>query len=540
MNLRAPACVLALATMVASGAHARTERLALIVANHEGGGELPKLRYAGRDGQRLADVLVDLGGFQRADILSVIDGESGDVLSTLDEMERRVAQAKGDGDEVVFLFYYSGHAQNGVLRLGETQLDMQSVRRHLEQSSADVRIAFIDSCGAGAMTREKGGSLAPPFVVAVDEGLSARGQVIITSSSASEVSQESDEIQGSFFTHYLATGLRGDADRDKDGKVTLDEAYAYSYGRTVAATSVTRSGAQHPTYSYDLHGAGDVTLAEPGGADVLIDFPAEAHGRYFVVDLDRQLFVAEVEKNAGNASRIALPRGQYAIKKRMDSHLLMTRLSAREKGVFTLDEGAMERVSFADDYAKGTPILSDRLVDEVGFSLSMGVGAQLVLDPGDDGDLFPGLPYVVVEARGKNLVGDHLMTSADVALGGTQIDRDVPGGTLAADVLHVQAGINVLWATRVFDDEVLLAGGGRVAAMYWQHTFRDPAALPAGVEDAQWYLDFAPGLVGMAGWSFANWGHAEVTARSSVMVYTYDTVRPVFPMELLASVWFDF
>ncbi len=540
MNLRALACALPLAALAAGGAHARTERLALIVANHQGGTELPELRYAGRDGQRLADVLVDLGGFERADILSVIDGEGGDVMGALDEVERRVAQAKRGGDEVVFLFYYSGHAQNGVLRLGQTQLEMQWIKRRLEESSADVRIAFVDSCGAGAMTREKGGTLAPPFVVQVDQGLSARGQVIITSSSASEVSQESDDIQGSFFTHYLATGLRGDADRNTDGKVTLDEAYAYAYGRTVAATSVTRSGAQHPTYSYDLRGAGDVTLSEPGGADVVIDFPAESEGRYFVVDLDRQLFVAEVDKNAGNTSRIALPKGQYAIKKRMDSHLLMTRLSAREKGVFTIDEGAMERVSFADDYAKGTPIMSDRIADEVGFALSVGLGAQLVLDPGDDGDLFPGLPYVVIEARGRNLVGEHIMTSADVGFGGVKVERDVPGGTIPADVVHVQAGVNVLWTTRLFDDAVLLGGGGRLAAMYWQHTFQDPAALPVGVDATQWYFDFAPGLVGMAGWSFTSWGHAEITARSSVMVYTYDSVRPVFPVEALASVWFDF
>ena len=530
MNLRSSACALVAAALCAGGAQARTERIALVVANHQGGADLPELRYAGRDGQRLADVLVDLGGFERADILSVIDGESADVMGTLDEVERRVVRAKQRGDEVVFLFYYSGHAQNGVLRLGATQLDMQWIKRRLEESSADVRIAFVDSCGAGAMTREKGGSLAPPFVVMVDEGLSARGQVIITSSSASEVSQESDDIQGSFFTHYLATGLRGDADRNKDGRVTLDEAYAYSYGRTVAATSVTRAGAQHPTYSYDLRGAGDVTLSEPGGADVVIDFPAESEGRFFVVDLDRQLFVAEVDKDAGNASRIALPRGQYAIKKRTDSHMLMTRLSAREKGVFTLDEGAMEKVSFADDYAKGTPILSDRVADQVGFALSVGLGVQAVLDPGDDGDLFPGLAYVVLEARGRNLIGERIMTSADVGFGGTKIERDVPGGTLPADVFHLQGGVNVLWTTRLFDDALLLGGGGRLAAMYWQHTFTTPEALPVGVEDRQWYFDFAPGLVGMAGWSFADWGHAEVTARSSVMVYTNDTVRPVFPI----------
>ena len=47
---------------------------------------------------------------------------------------------------------------------------------------------------------------------------------------------------------------------ERDGRVTLDEAYSYAYGRTVAATAATRSGAQHPTYDYDLHGAGEVVL----------------------------------------------------------------------------------------------------------------------------------------------------------------------------------------------------------------------------------------------------------------------------------------
>src|SRR5690606_24888330 len=99
-------------------------RFALVVANNDGGEGLAPLRYAGRDAGRLADVLVDLGGFARADILSVVDGEAGVVLGLMDEMERRLATAKGRGDDVVFVFYYSGHAQNGTLRMGRTQLDM--------------------------------------------------------------------------------------------------------------------------------------------------------------------------------------------------------------------------------------------------------------------------------------------------------------------------------------------------------------------------------------------------------------------------------
>ncbi len=527
------------ALLGAAPAVAKTERFALIVANHEGGPGLPALRYPERDGARLADVLAELGGFTRADMLSVIDGDAAAVLNTMDEVERRVSEAKAKGDEVVFLFYYSGHAQNGVLRLGDSMLDMQTVRTRLERSSADVRLAFIDSCGAGAMIREKGGTIAPPFVVAVDENLSAKGQVIITSSSANEVSQESDDIQGSFFTHYLATGLRGDADKNHDGKVTLEEAYAYAYGRTVAATAVTRAGAQHPTYAYDLRGAGDVVLTEPGDADVVINFPAALEGRYFVVDLDRQLFVAEVDKDAGAASRIALPTGQYAIKKRLDSHLLMQRLSARQKGVFTVNDQTMETVSFQDDYAKGTPILSDTVERAVGWSLSLGFGGQVVVDGANDGGLFPSLPFVTLEARAHNLLRTHLIGSLDVGVGSVQTVRTADGGALGVasyptQVTQLEAGASLLWEERFVDEQLLLAGGARTAA-YWFHHQLSGAPIAE-----QSYLTFSPGLVALVGWNFAHWGHVEVMGRAQYLPYNVDEVRSLALLDGIASVWFDF
>ena len=83
--------------------------------------------------------------------------------------------------------------------------------------------------------------------------------VLIASSSADEESQESDDIGASFFTHYLASGLLGDADSSGDGKVTLAEAYTYAYARTVGETAETRAGAQrrstHAHHHRDLHGS---------------------------------------------------------------------------------------------------------------------------------------------------------------------------------------------------------------------------------------------------------------------------------------------
>ncbi len=86
--------------------------------------------------------------------------------------------------------------------------------------------------------------------------------VILTSSASDEDSQESDAIGGSYFSHHLASGLLGGADRSGDGRVTLFEAYAYAYDRTVADTAESAAGAQHPTFSYDLAGNGDLVLTD--------------------------------------------------------------------------------------------------------------------------------------------------------------------------------------------------------------------------------------------------------------------------------------
>src|SRR5207245_254920 len=130
-------------------------------------------------------------------------------------------------------------------------------------------------------------------------------------------SQESDEIAGSFFTHYLASGLLGDADASGDGKVTLAEAYAYAYGRTVGSTAETRAGAQHPVYLYDLGGAGDVVLTELSPARGGLLFGAADEGLYVVLDGQRRA-VAEVAKASGSSRRLALAPGNYIVKKRIE------------------------------------------------------------------------------------------------------------------------------------------------------------------------------------------------------------------------------
>ena len=427
-------------------------------------------------------MLIDVGGFARSDVFTLVDGDATAVRDLLDDLEFRIKASKARGHDVVVVVYYSGHASNGHLHLGDKRIEMRELRDRLTSSAADVRLAFLDSCGAGAITRGKGAVLAAPFVVKVEQQLASTGQVIIASSSADEVSQESDDIQGSFFTHYLTTGLRGDADTDHDGTVTLDEAYRYAYGRTVAATSATRAGAQHPTYAFDLQGAGDVVLTRPGGADVVVEFPGDLEGRYFVVDLDRQLFVAEVDKQKGGVSQIAVPRGQYAIKKRLDSHLLMTRVQAREKGSIVIDDTPMQAVAFADDYAKGTPLGINQFERPVSLSFGVGVGYFGVVDPSgfDDGNLFPAMTGLQGHLRFHHLLRSQLTLDLDLSVAATRAIRTVEGGSLGdgkfdVEATLLQSGVAVVWEQPLVDIvgvDIDVAVGPRLAGLLFRAPLR--------------------------------------------------------------------
>jgi hypothetical protein len=146
--------------------------------------------------------------------------------------------------------------------------------------------------------------------VRLSDELAARGEAVITSSTSDEQARESDALRGSYFTHHWVSGLRGAADRSRDGRVTLAEAYDYAYGRTVAQAE----GGQHPTFKYDLTGQGDLVLTSLSDAGAWLVFGGRASGRYFIFAGDGSM-IGEIDVNGG-MTRVAVPPGNYRILKR--------------------------------------------------------------------------------------------------------------------------------------------------------------------------------------------------------------------------------
>jgi uncharacterized caspase-like protein len=195
----------------ATSAGAVERRFALVTGDSQGGAGTRPLRYAERDAKRIFGILTRLGGVREEDARLLTGKGAGEFRDALAELSARAKAAKAAGDQTLLIVYYSGHAKDGELRLGDSRLPLDELRLALKDSAIDVRIGLVDSCQSGAIMRSKGARLTPAIDVARSAGTTPHGLVLIASSSADEESQESDEINGSFFTHYLASGLLGDA-----------------------------------------------------------------------------------------------------------------------------------------------------------------------------------------------------------------------------------------------------------------------------------------------------------------------------------------
>jgi hypothetical protein len=335
-----PAIAVAIALLPASAAAAGgVRRFALVTAANDGGPDRPLLQYAVSDAERFARVIEELGGVRPDDAILLKQPKLRELEDAIDRLQRRVVEAHraGNGDgRTEMLFYYSGHADDKGLLLGEDRYSYRSLRDRLDEVPADVRIAVLDACASGAFTRLKGGEQRQPFLV--DESADMRGHAFLTSSAASEVAQESDRIRASYFTYYLVSGLRGAADVTGEGKVTLNEAYQFAFNETLGRTVATTGGAQHPSYDINLSGTGDIVITDLRQTSATLVLGEQLDGRFFVRNAKGEL-VVELYKPYGRKVELGVEPGKYEVRVEREAAVLLAKPDVGEGTRVVLEPG---------------------------------------------------------------------------------------------------------------------------------------------------------------------------------------------------------
>ena len=281
-------------------------RFVLAVGANDGGAKRETLQYAVSDAQNFVQVMETMGGVDAGVLLS--DPRIDHLEEALHALHNRVASAEAARREVII--YYSGHADENGLLLGESLFSYARLRNAMDRMEAEVHIAILDACASGAITRLKGGRRQKAFMV--DASSDMRGYAFLTSSSEDEAAQESDAIGASFFSHYLVSGLRGAADVTGDGRVTLNEAYHFAFQNTLEGTERTQGGAQHPAYDIKMTGTGDVVMTDVRQTSAGLILAESLQGRFFIRNANRQL-IAELFKSAGRRVELGLEPGKYRV-----------------------------------------------------------------------------------------------------------------------------------------------------------------------------------------------------------------------------------
>jgi Caspase domain len=247
-------------------------RTALIIANaqydHEG---LRHLVAPAADAEALARVLGDseIGGFD----VRVVRDEPAHVVEG--EIEELFSEARPDD---VLLVHFSCHglkSESGELyfaasntrpnRLGSTAIAADFVQRCMRSSRSRSIVLLLDCCYGGAFSQgvrvRASGDLNVLDSFPTGRLGGGRGRAVITASSAMEYAFEGDQLtddhspRPSMFTSALVDGLAtGDADRDEDGWVSLNELYDYVFDHV-------REQNPNQTPSRDVEMQGELYLA---------------------------------------------------------------------------------------------------------------------------------------------------------------------------------------------------------------------------------------------------------------------------------------
>ena len=327
------------------------DRYAIFIGSNKGGKGREQLLYAGSDAQNFQKTMTEIGGVTDANSYVLIDPTKEKIDDTLNQISTKINNSTSTAKRSEFIFYYSGHSDENALLLGDIPYDYSTLKAAITNVPSDIHVVILDSCYSGNFIRTKGGQKRKPFLL--DDSSVVSGHAYLSSSSDNEFSQESDEIESSYFTNAMITGLRGAADTSGDNKVTLNELYSYAFNDTLSKTEASKAGPQHPNFNITLVGSGDLILSDISTAEAMLSLSKDAKGKFIIRNAEGKL-ISEINKISGQPIYMALPAGQYSAVI-IDEYSTKSGTFLLEKdNIYVLDQNSLSTIKRKNNRVRGT------------------------------------------------------------------------------------------------------------------------------------------------------------------------------------------
>ena len=201
---------------------------------------VPKADFANSDAKEFYEYAIRGLGIKPENIKLLVDEEADDI-EIVKAFQNWLPLQVNKGKTDVYVFY-SGHGlpssdgkslyflPHGVDKelLSRTAIGQAEVVSALVASKPKSVTMFIDACYSG---QTRGGETllasAKPLALKTDTNAFPPNFTVISASANDQISSSSPELKHGIFSFYLMKGMEGDADGNKDGKITAGEMQEY-------------------------------------------------------------------------------------------------------------------------------------------------------------------------------------------------------------------------------------------------------------------------------------------------------------------------
>jgi Caspase domain len=239
---------------------------------------IPRLKYTVADAEAIYETLISVAGFKKEHVLLLTD--TSDKKPTLKNIKWALGTflARSARKDDTVLIFFAGHGapetdprgleRDGLAKylipadaeeddLYSSALPMDELQTIFGRIESERVVAFLDACYSGAAggrtfsaRKTRAAGIDDLFLERLTR---SKGRAIITASRPTEVSIELGELGHGLFTYYLINGLKGAADLNRDGIISLQELYEY-LEQQVTTKSRAVGGNQHPVMKGEMEG----------------------------------------------------------------------------------------------------------------------------------------------------------------------------------------------------------------------------------------------------------------------------------------------
>jgi hypothetical protein len=200
---------------------------------------LPRADFAKDDAQVFYDYAIRALGIKPENIKLLLDADAEEVEIFKAFKTWLPARVKSTTDVYVF---YSGHGLPTSDGLGlyllpyradrdlisKTAVQFQEINSDIQAAKPKSVTIFMDACYSG---QARGGETliasARPLALKAQTTIFPSGFNVFSASHSDQISSSSPDLKHGIFSYYLMKGMEGDADANKDGKITLGEMQGY-------------------------------------------------------------------------------------------------------------------------------------------------------------------------------------------------------------------------------------------------------------------------------------------------------------------------